>query len=108
MGASDVRKLDWESIREYLEARTPEELMVEIRTLQTVVYVMVGGGMIGRFYAEQPKYAYVEGSLLAKNHLMEVASLLGGWGALCLLFSEQADRLGAGYNDPEIPTEDMT
>lgn len=39
---------------------TPEKAMENIRALQVAVYVMCGGGMIGKFAAEQPADFYID------------------------------------------------
>lgn len=33
---------------------------MQIGTLQVVIYTAVGGGILGRLYAEQPKHAYID------------------------------------------------
>ncbi len=39
---------------------TQEEASAQIPLLQIAIYVMVGGGFIGRMYAEQPADAYID------------------------------------------------
>lgn len=39
---------------------TEEEAKKQVPLLQIAIYVMVGGGMIGRSYAEQPETAYID------------------------------------------------
>jgi hypothetical protein len=34
--------------------------MDDLKTMQIMVYVAVGGGMLGRLYAERPKHAYID------------------------------------------------
>ena len=54
-----MHKLDMEAVTKNLEGThwtEPER----IGTLQAAVYVMVGGGMLGRFAAEQPADFYID------------------------------------------------
>lgn len=57
---------DLTRVRENLEERLREKtttraiLIDEMQHLQTVIYVMTGGGMLGRFAAEQPADFYID------------------------------------------------
>jgi len=54
------KKLDPEQVAMRYEGWTRKQKLRELETLQVVVYVAAGGGMIGRMYAEQPSIAYVD------------------------------------------------
>ena len=53
-------KLDPKQVKEAFEYDRDENPRWQIGTLQVVIYVAVGGGMIGRMYAEQPADAYID------------------------------------------------
>ena len=56
------RKLDMAKLREIFAEQYregPSRFMERLKAQQIVVYVMCGGGLIGRSHAEQPRNAYV-------------------------------------------------
>lgn len=63
MPHSKVLNLDTKTLRHTLGeqyAENPDKFMERIRGQQVMVYVMTGGGFIGRSHAEQPKSAYID------------------------------------------------
>lgn len=64
--AGDFRKFDdgsWARITDNLAdefRKDPEKFRQRIGAQQVALYVMVGGGMIGRSYTQQPEGAYVD------------------------------------------------
>lgn len=55
----DMEKVE-QNIRNELEECGREKVMEEFQTLRVVVYVMVGGGFIGRFAVDQPNDFYLD------------------------------------------------
>ena len=63
MASSGVLKLDMDQVRRNLAAayeENPAQHMERLRAQQVAVYVMCGGGMIGRQHAERPLSAYID------------------------------------------------
>ena len=53
-------KLDMSAVVKSAEGKTLIELGDELAALQVAVYVMCGGGLLGRFAAEQPADFYID------------------------------------------------
>jgi hypothetical protein len=64
MTLSQFHKLDMQVVKFNLRREfndNPNEFRKKITYQQVMVYVMVGGGFVGRSHAEQPAGAYVDG-----------------------------------------------
>lgn len=64
MNNRDVSTLDFDKVLENLKDRLKSggrrQLLREMEQLQTAAYVMVGGGLLGRSLAEQPRDFYID------------------------------------------------
>jgi hypothetical protein len=75
--ASNLRKFDqddWDRIRKGFVAdfaEDAEKFKQRIGLQQVALYVMVGGGMIGRSYVEQPQGAYVDARVGKRPYSMK-------------------------------------
>jgi len=55
-----VVKLDMTQVKECFSSLSKEDQFSQIQSLQIALYVMCGGGLIGRLFAEQPLDAYID------------------------------------------------
>jgi hypothetical protein len=61
--ADGTWKLDMEKVKENLQCRFEQDkkrYMAEVAQLRTALFIMCGGGMLGRFAACQPKDFYID------------------------------------------------
>lgn len=96
----------WNRIREgYARdfAADPEDFKVKIGWQQIAIYVMVGGGLIGRSFAEQPYGAYVDSRTSKRPYAMREIEQMQ---KLLVLMAEVAgcDPQAVGYRGkPSLP-----
>ena len=62
----EMMKLDYDEVRQAIQQKSAAQQHYEMANLQIVVYTMAGGGMLGRFAAEQPADFYID-SRVAKR-----------------------------------------
>jgi hypothetical protein len=55
---TDVHKLDMAEVKHAIQNNRKCSRSWSIETVQVAIYIMAGGGLIGRFFAEQPADAY--------------------------------------------------
>lgn len=55
-----MRKLNMENVRMGIKDQTPAQRLERLKAQQIAVYVMIGGGFLGRFAAEQPADFYID------------------------------------------------
>lgn len=96
----EFRKLSLTMVRDGLKQQTADQLLEKLKSQQVAVYVMIGGGMIGRFAAEQPADFYID---------MRVSRLPYGrrpiYQAVTILkmMAEELGYTGKGDDMPRMP-----
>lgn len=97
---SDFIKLDMNTVRENFRFYKPKERKAMLASQQIVVYVMIGGGMIGRFGAEQPGDFYIDSRVSKRPYtLRKIYQAV----QVLLVMAQECGYSGKGSDMPKMP-----